>query len=186
MMRTWLAGALMLAGCAWAGAAAAAGEDLYGDPLPEGAVSRLGSVRFRGGDGDVKGLHFSADGRALLTVGEQFTLRLWETSTGRLLREARPGTVSIHALAVSPDGRQIALEGSRRIEGDPGGYEQVRQIFDAASGKELRRLPPADRGDHAMAFTPDGKLLMTVGGEGTLRIEEVASGAELCILYASS
>src|SRR6516165_1444920 len=87
IVRSWLAGTLVLLGFGWTDAAAAAGQDRYGDPLPEGAVARLGSVRFRSPDGEVSGLHFSADGKTLLTVGRDANLRPWETSTGRLLRE---------------------------------------------------------------------------------------------------
>ncbi len=164
------------------GVAVVAEKDLYGDSLPEGAVARLGSVRFRAGDGSVKALHFSADGQSLLTIGDEFTLRLWETNTGRLLREVRPGPgpIYVHAVALSPDGRRIALFGSRRTDGDPPGYDPVRLLVDATSGKEVRRLPVADRdGDHALAFTPDGKYLISQGSSGVLRIEEIASGTEI-------
>jgi RNA polymerase sigma factor (sigma-70 family) len=164
------------------GVAAAADKDRYGDPLPEGTVARLGSVQFRARDGAVKALRFSPDGQALLTVGEGSILRLWETKTGRLLNEVRPGPSSIyvHSVAFSPDGQQIALSGSRRTDGDPPGYELIRLLVDATSGKEVRRLPVADRdGEHALAFTPDGKYLMSLGNGGILRIEEVASGTEV-------
>ena len=155
------------------------GQDLYGDPLPEGAVARLGSVRFRSPDGSVSGLHFSADGKTLLTVGGDANLRVWETSTGRLLSEVRPEPVYVRAVVFSPDGKQIALEGGRRIEGDAPGYEEVRLLVDVASGKELRRFKMADRdGDQVLAFTPDGKYLLSLGNLGVLRIEEMATGTE--------
>jgi WD40 repeat protein len=179
-MRTWLAGTLTLAGLAWAGVAAAADKDLYGDPLPDGAVARLGSIRFRGRDGTVNGLHFSADGKTVLTVSGDLTLRLWDTSDGRLLREVRPDPLYVRAVAFSPDGTQIALFGSQRTKGEPPVYEQVRRLVDMASGKEVRRLLLTDRdGDHALAFAPDGKFLMSLGSSGILRIEEIASGTEL-------
>jgi RNA polymerase sigma factor (sigma-70 family) len=164
------------------GGAAAVTTDRYGDPLPEGTVARLGTIRFRAGDGPVNALRFSADGQTLLTVTTDLTQRLWETKTGRLLREIRPGSSSIESrtIAFSPDGTQIALSGSQRTDGDPPGYELIRLVVDATTGKEMRRLPPTDRdGDHALAFTPDGKYLISLGRSGVLRVEETSSGTEL-------
>jgi WD40 repeat protein len=128
----------------------------------------------------VSGLHFSADGKALLTVGGDATLRVWETSTGRMLNEVRPEPVYVRAVVFSPDGKQIALEGGRRIEGDIPGYEEVRRLIDVASGKELRRFKMAERdGDQVLAATPDGKYLLSLGSLGVLRIEDMAAGTEL-------
>jgi RNA polymerase sigma factor (sigma-70 family) len=159
----------------------AGGRDRFGDPIPAGAVARLGSVRFRN-DGPLSVLSFSPDGRTLLTVSNESTMRLWETATGRLLRESRPVVrgLSIQAAAVSPDGRLIAIDGSRRLEGDAPGFDRIRLFVDVATGKEVRRLPMADRdNDRALAFTPDGKALISLEYQGGLRVEDVASGAEL-------
>src|SRR5262249_8754466 len=54
--------------------------DQDGDPLPEGAVLRLGSARFRGG---AKQAAFSTDGRTLMTIGG--SARTWDAMTGRPL-----------------------------------------------------------------------------------------------------
>ena len=170
----------MLAELVWAGAAAAADRDLYGDPLPDGAVARLGTVRFRGPDGSVSGLRFSADGQTLLTVSSDATLRLWETTTGRMEREVRPDPLYIHTVAFSADGKLMALSGSQRTDGEVPGFQHVRRLFDTASGKVLARLPVTDRdSDHDLMFTPDGKFLISLGSSGILRIEEIASGTEL-------
>jgi WD40 repeat protein len=131
----------------------------------------------------VSAMRFSPDGQTLLTVSQDFLLRLWETKTGRLLREVRPDSRSVSsraAIAFSPDGKQIAFSGSQRTDGDPPGYDPVRLIVDATSGNEVRRLPMTHRGsDHAEAFTPDGKSLISLASSGVLRVEEIASGKEL-------
>ena len=140
-------------------------------------MARLGSARFRSPDGSVSGLHFSADGKTLLTVGGHAELRVWETGTGRLLSEARPEPVYVRSVVFSPDGKQIALEGGRHIDGDAPGFEEVRRFVDVASGKEVRRFKMAERdGDQVLALTPDGKYLLSLGYLGVLRIEEMATG----------
>ncbi len=162
---------------------AGAAKDRYGDPLPEGTVARLGSIRFRGGDRPVNAMRFSRDGQTLLTVSQDFLLHLWETKTGRLLHQVVPGSGSASSrvgIVFSPDGTQIALSGMERAKGDKPGYDPVRLVVDAATGKEVSRLPVrADDNDLALAFTPDGKSLISLGDSGVLRIEEITSGVEL-------
>jgi RNA polymerase sigma factor (sigma-70 family) len=162
---------------------AAVGKDRYGDPLPAGAVARLGSNRFRRGDRPVNGMRFSHDGQNLLTVSEDFLMCIWETKTGRLLHEVLPGFRSFSSpvgVAISPDGKHIALSGSKPTTGNPPGYDPVRLVVDATSGKEVGRLSVTDHDvDLGLAFTPDGKSLMSLQGTGLFRIDEIASGAEI-------
>ena len=161
---------------------AAAAKDRFGDPLPEGAVTRLGSIRFRGGDRPVNAMRFSPDGQTLLTVSEDFLVRLWETKTGRLLHQVLAGSgraFSRVGIAFSPDGKQIAFSGLER-PGDEPAYYLVRLVVDAATGKEVSRLPVRARdSDLALAFTPDGKSLISLGNSGMFRVEEITSGVEL-------
>ncbi len=158
-------------------------KDRYGDLLPDGTVARLGTIRFRGGDRPVNAMRFSPDGQTLLTVSEDFLVHLWETKTGRLLHEFLPGSGSASSnpcIAFSPDGKQIALSGSERAQGDKPGYDPVGLVVDAVTGKEVRRLPMRDRdSDLALAFTPDGKSLISLRNSGVVRIEQIASGVEL-------
>jgi RNA polymerase sigma factor (sigma-70 family) len=60
--------------------------DLHGDPLPPGALARLGTVRKRHpGAGPVVVL---PDGRSLASIGQ--TVKVWDLATGKLLREFGP------------------------------------------------------------------------------------------------
>src|SRR5205085_2771365 len=55
--------------------------NLHGDPLPEGALARLGTVRFRHPD-PVKVATFSPDGKMIASTCGKDTVYLWDT-TGR-------------------------------------------------------------------------------------------------------
>src|ERR1700722_3516832 len=64
--------------------------DLYGDPLPEGAISRLGTVKeiypsSSGHNGAVSTLGWSPDGKTVASAGDN-TIRLWEAETGKEVR----------------------------------------------------------------------------------------------------
>src|SRR5262249_40944333 len=84
--------------------------DLYGDPLPPGAVARLGTVRLRRSGFAVlgrAGVGFLADGKSIIT-GDNVAVQFWETS-GRLLREWRPEHGEVQSFAVSADGKRYAV-----------------------------------------------------------------------------
>src|SRR5262249_36637348 len=60
--------------------------DRFGDPLPPGALARLGTVRFRHA-GAIFSVAYSPDGKTLVTGSgdRDCTLRLWDAESGREL-----------------------------------------------------------------------------------------------------
>jgi len=156
------------------------GTDFYGDPLPAGALARLGTTRFRRAGDWGKGLALTPDGAMLIAASDSHALICWDTATGRLIREIEVEPMNIRGFTLAPDGGQIAVAGFWYSEDRTKVERQVR-ILDPATGQTLRTLNRTDRDvdDHAMAFTPDGKLLISLGTGGILRIEELASGLEI-------
>src|SRR5262245_22593851 len=106
----------------------AARVDLYGDPLPEGAVARLGMVRLRARCAQC--LAFSADGKLLAAGNSDRTARLWDTTTGKeVVRCHGDGLGGVEQVALSPDGGTLATL-------DP---ERGVRLWDARTGQHLRQ-----------------------------------------------
>src|SRR5438105_14735744 len=85
--------------------------DVLGDPLPPGAVARLGTMRFHHHcDSGVTAVTYSPDEKLIASAGgvDIHTVRLWDAATGKLLQAFRlPGFFNYHN-AFSPDSRWLA------------------------------------------------------------------------------
>ncbi|HYH69388.1 MAG TPA: hypothetical protein VD866_32135 [Urbifossiella sp.] len=62
--------------------------DLYGDPLPAGAVARIGTTRLRNVT-EISRVALSPDGKLLVTSGDHTPLQVWDTATGALVRQLK-------------------------------------------------------------------------------------------------
>jgi RNA polymerase sigma factor (sigma-70 family) len=212
------------------------GFDLAGDPLPDGAVARIGTTRFRL-HGAIGSLAFTADGRRLVSLGAD-DIRVWDVATGREQRTRADflnNNSDWRALAWSSDGKWAAttdpagatiwdLTSGKKVKDLGHGWYDSNEVFghvndrtclapdgrvlalarnnaistwDVATGKRLatwqhpqgkaglrpnlREIEP--RRPISLAFTGDGKTLMTDGAENAVFFWEAATGNMLRPLH---
>src|SRR5262249_42759365 len=117
--------------------------DRCGDPLPEGAIARMGSLRWHHG-AMIHCIAFSPDGKLLASGGPGSTVRVWVSSTGRAVRQLNGQFERVRSVAFSPDGKLLGTAGGRII------------LWEVATGRQICQL---GEGGNSLAFSSDGKIL---------------------------
>lgn len=145
--------------------------DLYGDPLPEHALARLGTVRLRHASSVDNGFFF-ADGKTVISGGRDASIVFWDIATGKAVRRLS-GPSSFNRMAVSPDGMLLAAAD------ESGGSA----IWNLADGRQLRHFDGERSRVLVHAFSQDGKRLLTATADGNVRVWEVGTGKSLYQLH---
>src|SRR5262249_46193552 len=126
----------------------------------------------RGGhNSPITNLAFTADGKVLLSAGED-GLRRWQVATGKELRRLETKRLSgwRHDLAhlISPDGKYLVR--SAQTAGD-------FAVVDLTQGEEAALLPAGTRTGAPVpgAFTPDGASFACFAMDDAVRVWELGS-----------
>ncbi len=132
----------------------------------------------RGHGDDVVSCAFEREGRALLSTSKDRTLRAWSADASVF---GPPQCINSHAVYVarfSPDDSRIATASyDGRITVRDGATLEVRASWAAH---------PEGQSCHALAWTPDGKRLISGSWEKALRAWDASSGAALGSLELAS
>ncbi|MBL68901.1 MAG: hypothetical protein CMO74_10715 [Verrucomicrobiales bacterium] len=108
---------------------------------------------------------FTADGVA----GSSGMVRQWNLSDGAQVAEWRAHDDTVHALALTRDGRRLAT----------GGDDTVAKIWEVKTRKEWARFEAHHGPVYGLAFNGDGAQLATAGGDGDLLIWDLKSRQKL-------
>ncbi len=168
-------------------------KDQYGDPLPPGAIARLGTVRLRSHH-NINHVALSPDGKLLATWGGDSPIQVWDGVTGQLRREIptfkykvelTPGlerTINeeIAALAFAADARKLHVLTRN-------GILRTCDISDGKWSEPLARTAgPVEPGFHfAMSSgraSPDGTHFAFRPDVKPYRVEVFALGRDKPIL----
>ena len=139
--------------------------DVFGDPLPEGAVLRLGSVLFR--QDRLHDFVLLPDGKSVLTTGLDHQLRTWDLTTGRETRKVPEDAPVQWPCSLSPDGRYATgFDGKNLI------------VFDTKTGKEKTTVSALGYRFHKAFFSPDGRTIAMLTWEPRLTLVDWESKTE--------
>jgi WD40 repeat protein len=165
----------------------------------------------------VRAVAYSADGRQLISIGEDRSLRVWNVKTHKQEREIKvnPATgaaisrdaslavisswhpkqteswniaegtslqafdhaderVGLEGLALSPDKRFVASNGKATVRGNVFVSDSIR-LWTVAEGRESHSFPCPDGTVLSLAFSPDGRKLVTGQLNGTALIWDVSA-----------
>lgn len=141
--------------------------DAHGDPLPHGAVARIGTLRWQH-PAAVTALAFAPDGNTLLSGCAQGNIRLWDVCTGKLIRVVGQCRKEVTELAFAADAKTVASVAA--------GTGEIL-LWDAEAGRALLTICSQDV--QKITFAPDGRTLASADSGRTLRLWEVATGKAL-------
>ena len=140
------------------------------------------------------GLAFSPDGRVLLASGS-YGQRLWDLQSGREI-PLPPASAAAHGAMSSASLDPMALLGQLEMAPSPAvamspgerlaarAYGQTIRLVDLATGTQLGELIGHTSAVTALAFSRDGRRLVSCGRDGSLRIWALATGREVVAMYA--
>jgi WD40 repeat protein len=123
----------------------------------------------------VHGLAFSPDSKRLATSNaghgwggsHDGGVLLWDTASGKLLRELKTSSEGVGRVAVSPDGHWLAAQTRSGV-----------RVWDLRSGRESAANEAAHRGSIWQVVVARGGLMATSGDDHTVRLWDAATGKQ--------
>ena len=137
---------------------------------------------------------FSSDGRHILSVSSDETLKIWDAESGKDISTLKGHTGTVTACAFSPDGRyfvsavnisaSIVSASANVVSGGivSAGSEGALKLWDLESGKEIVTFKGHTESVNACAFSPDGRRIVSASQDWTLKLWDVESVKEISTL----
>ena len=130
----------------------------------------------------IKDIAFTPDGTQLVSASDDKVIRVWDLASGKTVRtirgESAPGDAGkIYAMALSPDGKWLAAGGWLRHPTEQSKERHAIRLYDFASGRLVALLKGHENVVSGLAFSPDGRHLISGSFDKTAILWDVDARA---------
>ncbi|WP_342085045.1 caspase family protein [Dyadobacter sp. OTU695] len=125
----------------------------------EGSLLDGDGFIFKGHYGQINQVHYSPDGKKLLTASDDGTIKEWLTATGKLLQTFSGHTDKVISARYSPDGQKVVSASNDTF---------VRE-WAVSTGAELARYEHEHARVNNTVYAPDGTRILTCADDKLIR-----------------
>jgi WD40 repeat protein len=156
--------------------AATVSEDIGQDVVKLWDAKTFALKKTLGGDAHLACVALSPNGKLVAAgdVGKK-TIKLWNAETGTLERTLKTGEAQPWSVAFSPDGKVLVVGGQKED------HSGQAQLWDAQTWT-LKHVWKRDKYVHAVAFSPDGRMVASSDGGAVIQVWGVEKGEEIVAL----
>jgi WD40 repeat protein len=121
----------------------------------------------------LRAIAFSSDSKTLASAANDNTIKLWNLATGQEIRTLQG--LSANSLSFHPNGQILASATNTTQSISHGGvWDNDIKLWNVTTGEQIRSLKGHIFGVFSLAFSPDGKTLVSSGGDETVKIWRVS------------
>lgn len=134
----------------------------------EKAYPALFNLVLTGHTGAVAGIAITPDGKTLVSIGNDNSVRLWDVAAGKLLKSLEGHTSWIGNVVVTPDSAKAITAGG----------DGVIRVWDLKAGKQADSLEGHAGSIRGLAISTDGHWLVSGGNDKTCRLWDLSTNKE--------